>query len=123
MPKFSPKSLAKLNTCHPDLIKLFSEVIKTYDCTIICGHRGPEDQEQAFREGKSKLHYPESRHNSIPSEAVDVCPYPLKSWDHKPFTKFSNIVKETAKELGIEIEWGGDFKGFFDGPHIQLKRK
>ncbi|WP_205671764.1 M15 family metallopeptidase [Acinetobacter bereziniae] len=29
-------------------------------------------------------------------------------------------MKQAAKELGIEIEWGGDWKKFKDGPHWQL---
>jgi peptidoglycan L-alanyl-D-glutamate endopeptidase CwlK len=44
MPQFGKDSLTKLSTCHPDLQKLFNEVIKHYDCTILEGHRSDEDQ-------------------------------------------------------------------------------
>jgi peptidoglycan L-alanyl-D-glutamate endopeptidase CwlK len=52
MPKFSEKSAEKLNTCHPDLVRLFQEVVKYFDCTILEGMRGRERQERFFREGK-----------------------------------------------------------------------
>jgi peptidoglycan LD-endopeptidase CwlK len=29
-------------------------------------------------------------------------------------------MKQAAKELGVSIRWGGDFKSFFDGPHFEL---
>src|SRR5579871_2009363 len=73
---FSPKSLVNLETCHPDLQTLFKEVIQTMDCTILVGHRNQEDQEKAFEQGNSKEHWPNSKHNSIPSMAVDVLSYP-----------------------------------------------
>lgn len=52
MPKFSDISLNKLATCHPDLITLFNEVIKYFDCIILEGHRGMDAQEKAVAEGK-----------------------------------------------------------------------
>ena len=55
MPQFGKDSLARLSTCHPDLQKLFKEVIKHYDCTILEGHRSDEDQLKAFNAGKSKI--------------------------------------------------------------------
>lgn len=124
MNKFSQNSLDKLSTCHPDLQLLFNEVIKKHDCMIICGHRNKADQDQAYKTKHSKTPWPESAHNSLPSWAADVIPYPLSDWNDKLlFKTFSDIVKETAKELGIEIMWGGDFKSFYDGPHYELVHK
>ena len=77
MPKFGTKSIERLNTCHPDLIAVFNEVIKYYDCTVTCGYRGEEDQNKAFDEGRSKARYPKGKHNKNPSIAVDVYPYPI----------------------------------------------
>ena len=54
MPKFSKRSLDNLATADIRLQNLFNEVIKFYDCTVICGHRGKEDQDRAYREKKSK---------------------------------------------------------------------
>ena len=123
MPSFSARSLERLMSCHPDLIKLFQAVIKEIDCSVICGHRNQKDQDEAVRHGFSKTPWPKSMHNKIPSLAVDVIPYPV-SWDDiESFTALSNIVLAKAKELGIEIEWGGTFKSIMDRPHYQLKKK
>ena len=54
MPSYSSRSKAILSTCHPELQILFKEVIKEYDCSVICGFRGEADQDKAFDDGKSK---------------------------------------------------------------------
>ncbi|MFA5695933.1 MAG: M15 family peptidase [Bacilli bacterium] len=131
MAYFSKNSLDKLHTCDTRLQKLFMEVIKERDCIIICGHRGKEDQEDAYNRGVSKVHYPNSKHNSEPSMAVDVAPYysdsPHIHWnDIDDFIAFSNIVKDCANRLEIDIIWGGDFPKiyntkFTDYPHYEIK--
>jgi peptidoglycan L-alanyl-D-glutamate endopeptidase CwlK len=32
-------------------------------------------------------------------------------------------MKAAAKELGVSIVWGGDWRTFKDGPHFELDRK
>ena len=121
MYKFGKQSLSKLSTCHPDLQRLMNEVIKIYDCSIIEGHRGEDKQQEAFYNSKSKLQWPNSKHNSLPSLAVDVIPYPLKSWeDLEEFAYMAGIIMATAKHLDIKIRWGGHFKNFKDMPHFEL---
>mgnify|MGYP000910370961 FL=1 len=130
MYKFSKSSEEKLATCHPDLQRLFNEVIKHVDCTIICGHRGEKDQNEAFSNGFSTVKFPNSRHNSIPSLAVDVSKYPIKWNDREGFINFAGYVKGVADQLGIKITCGIDFNsdgnyknGFFDGVHFQIELK
>jgi peptidoglycan L-alanyl-D-glutamate endopeptidase CwlK len=67
-------SLNKLNTCHPDLITLIMEASKYLKLKVIEGHRGMEEQNKAFNEGKSKLRWPDGKHNSLPSNAIDIAP-------------------------------------------------
>lgn len=115
MAKFSNNSLKKLDTCHPDLITLFNEVIKHHDFTIIEGYRGQEAQDKAFEEGKSKLKYPNGKHNKLPSEAIDAAPYPIDWNDKIRFYYFAGIVLGTAEVLrstgriSHSIRWGGDW--------------
>ena len=109
MPSFSIQSNQKLETCVDDLQKLFREVVKHYDCTILVGHRTEEAQNKAFEEGKSKLKFPQSNHNSYPSKAVDVAPYPIDWSDTERFYHFAGYVLATADQLGINIRWGGDW--------------
>lgn len=121
MPKFSEKSKLKLTTCHPELRKLFNEVIKHVDCTVIEGRRNEDRQNKLFEEGRTKVKYPNSNHNFIPSRAVDVVPYPI-DWDNiNRFHHFSGVVMGIASQMGLKVKWGGEFKNFFDGPHYELR--
>lgn len=128
MPSFSEKSLKELSTCDEKLQKIFMEVIKHYDCTVICGTRDEKAQEEAFRTGKSKLKYPHSKHNSFPSKAVDVVPYPIDWNDRARFYHFAGFVYGVSEVLGIKLRWGGDFNqdlnfkndNFIDMPHFEL---
>ena len=120
MPKFSEKSSKNLSECHMSLQYLFLQVVQNYDCSIICGHRNKEDQDLAYFLKKSKVVWPNSNHNKSPSMAVDVFPAPY-DWDNiNSFYEFAGFVKATAIQLGIKVKWGGNFEGFFDGPHWEL---
>lgn len=128
MYKFSKTSLERLSTCHVDLQKLFNEVIKHYDCTIVCGHRSKEEQNLAFKKGNSKLQYPKSKHNVYPSVAVDVAPYPIDWNDMSRFYHFGGYVLGVADILNIKLRWGGDWDSdndlkdqtFMDLVHFEL---
>ena len=116
MNKFSDSSLKRLGTCHPKLCALFLKVLKAHDCVIVCGHRNQEDQDKAYFDGKSKLRWPHSKHNSIPSMAVDVVPYDSVKkepiWDNvKSLYFFAGIVKGIAQEMGVKVRFGGDWDG------------
>ena len=118
MPSFSSSSLSKLGTCHLDLQRLFSAVVKEVDCTILEGHRTMERQKELFRTGKSKTLA--SRHLGDPSIAVDVMPYPIDWEDRERQKDFAICVYQKAIELGIKVRWGGTFRGFYDSPHWEL---
>lgn len=90
------------------------------DFTVICGHRGEEEQNKAFAEGKSKLKFPNSKHNSRPSMAVDLAPYPINWNDKEAFKRLSILIKKIASDKQIGITWGGDWKRFRDLPHYEL---
>lgn len=128
MPQFSEQSKNKLETCHRDLQVLFNEVIKYYDCSILGGHRTQLEQNEKFRLGLSKKQYPNSNHNALPSNAVDVAPYPIDWDDRERFSYFAGFVEATAILLKIKIRWGGDWdsdhnlknNNFDDLPHFEL---
>jgi len=133
MPKFGKTSAARLATCHPDLQSLFNEVVKNYDCSVLQGERTKEEQDEYFRTGRSKVQYPNSKHNSSPSMAVDVAPYfknaPHIRWEDKAkFYHFAGYVQCMADQLGIKIRFGGNWdmddefhdQSFHDLPHYEL---
>lgn len=133
MHKFSEHSLARLATCHPDLQRLAIEVIKEVDCTVVCGHRCEADQRHDYETGASKKDWPDSKHNSMPSMAIDLAPYiqghGIPWSDHMAFVAFAATVLRVAKRIGVAIRWGGDWNGngdrkdqtFHDLPHFELK--
>ena len=116
----SKTSRQKLNTCHSDLIRLIEAVAAEEKCTVICGFRGRYEQEQAYREGKSKAKFGQSKHNLKPSQAVDVVPLPLDWNDIPAFEKLGEKIMAKADEMGIKIKWGKNFKGLVDYPHFEL---
>jgi len=96
-----------------------NRAIKLYDFSVLCGFRNEADQDFAYDNGFSKLKWPNSKHNSKPSRAVDIAPYPINWNDSVRFTELAIVVKGIASELFIPIAWGGDWR-FFDLPHFEL---
>lgn len=131
MNHFSRRSREKLDTCHPRLQRLFEAVLEEVDCTILCGARSKEEQDEAFRTGHSSVEWPNSKHNvwveRKVSMAVDVAPYPI-DWNNRDrFMHFAGIVRGVASQLGIKIRWGGNWDGgdlekqrFDDLVHFEL---
>ena len=129
MPRFGKTSKKKLATCHEDLQKVFNEVIKKVDCSVLEGYRNEARQNKLYEEGKTKVHYPKGRHNASPSRAVDVVPYPVDWNDRERFHLFSGFVLGVAYRMGINLRWGGDWNmnfevddnKFDDFPHFELR--
>lgn len=111
MPQFGKKSKKKLDKCHPKLQKLFNEVIKHIDCTIIAGYKDEERQNLDYERGLSDVKFPNSPHNKIPSEAIDAAMWfdikPHVRWND-PFSWyfFGGFVLGIASQLDIPIVWG-----------------
>jgi len=120
MPSFSPKSLNKLSTLHPDLQRVLQKVILHVDFTILEGHRNEADQNAAVARGASKARWPLSKHNSLPSKAVDVAPWPVDWQDTPRFNYLAGFILGVASELGVRLWWGGTFTGLVDRPHFEL---
>ena len=129
MASFGKKSKENLSTCHSDLQKVFYEVVKTFDCSVLEGHRDERRQNKLFEEGKTKVKYPTGRHNSNPSRAVDVTPYPVDWDDRERQTLFAGFVIGIARSMDIRLRWGGDWdmdfkvmdNRFDDFPHFELR--
>jgi len=150
MPYFSRVSRERLETCDDRIIKVFTKLIETIDFSVLCGFRNQEDQEHAFKNGATRLHFPNSRHNAYPSEAIDIAPYWKESphirwgavheWAQYPelkdqyqtFAEYNNACLQAftilaehamniAKEMDVELVWGGSWKSLRDYPHLEIK--
>tara|TARA_B100001094_G_scaffold275248_1_gene282677 strand:+ start:149 stop:541 length:393 start_codon:yes stop_codon:yes gene_type:complete len=128
MPRFGKRSNVNLASCDERLQKVFNEVIKHVDCSVLEGHRGEERQNKLQEEGKSKVRYPDGRHNASPSNAVDVAPYPIDWDDRERFHLFAGFVLGVASGMGYTLRWGGDWNmnfevddnKFDDFPHFEI---
>ena len=134
MPRYSKISKARLSTCDQRLQDLFNEVIKHVDCSILEGHRSKERQNKLYDEKRTKLRYPHGRHNSNPSKAVDVTPYPVDYKDRERQTLFAGFVIGIGRSMGYNIRWGGNWdmyeengrwevedNRFDDFPHFEIR--
>lgn len=115
-----PKSLERLQGVHPDLVRVVKHAIamSPVDFTVLEGLRTLDRQKQLMAQGATKTM--NSRH--LTGHAVDLAPVidGTVSWDWPLYHKLAPAVKQAAKELGVAITWGGDWRSFKDGPHWEL---
>ena len=109
MPTFGKKSLIALGTCDSRLQKVAWGVIRVIDVSVLWGYRGEVYQNKLYRKGLSKLQFPRSKHNKVPSQAFDLAPYPIDWNDLHRFCYMAGIVLGVASQLGVRIRWGGDW--------------
>lgn len=121
MPNFSNISMQRLMTCHPKIQEVLNEAIQYCDFRVVCGYRGKEEQNAAYHDGKSNLQFPMSKHNSNPSLAVDVAPFPSLYEDEKEFYYVAGVIMAVAKMRKIGLKWGGRWTRLRDTPHFELE--
>ncbi|HBC5916734.1 TPA: M15 family metallopeptidase [Proteus mirabilis] len=122
--KLSQRSQSNLKGVHQDLVRVVRLAItfSEYDFVVIEGIRSLARQKALIKEGKSKTL--NSRH--LTGHAVDIVPLvngaiPWQDWS--AFEAVSKVMKQAAQQLGISINWGGDWVSFRDGPHYELCRE
>jgi peptidoglycan L-alanyl-D-glutamate endopeptidase CwlK len=120
-----------LKGVHADLVKVIVRAAEITDVPfrITEGLRTIQRQRQLVEEGKSKTL--NSRH--LTGHAVDLVPlvdlnhndrYEANELYHWPsFYRLAPFIKRAAKDVGVPVEWGGDWRDFKDGPHWQLPRR
>lgn len=126
--KLTQADEARLNKAHPDLAKVVRLCAKTTPVPFRVGEttRSVEQQRENIRKGVSWTM--RSRH--LPGKdglarAVDLIAMPggKVSWAWGPYRDLAKAMKAAAKQLGVPLEWGGDWKRTPDGPHFQLPWK
>lgn len=128
-------SLRRLEQAHPLLKKLLIEAAKESPLQFEISEvaRTRKRQEELFKVGATTIlnsrHIPKlPKHDwygkKPVSHAVDfyVKVGSKVRWDWPLYLKVADHIKKVAKELNIAIVWGGDWKKFKDGPHIELNR-
>jgi len=95
------------------------------DAHISCTWRGEADQNLYFKEGKSQLKWPHSKHNTLNEKgepcarAIDL--FKLEDGKAKFPIGFYLAINHFLEDNNAPIQWGGDWKKFKDYPHFELK--
>jgi peptidoglycan L-alanyl-D-glutamate endopeptidase CwlK len=115
MPVFSSGSKTALATCDERLQAIANDVISHFDFSVLEGHRGEEAQNRAYARGLSKVRWPKGKHNSLPSKAFDLAPYPI-DWNNSEaarqrFCYLAGWIMMSATVHGVKLRWGGDWDG------------
>jgi peptidoglycan L-alanyl-D-glutamate endopeptidase CwlK len=115
------RSKQRLTGLHPDLVAVVELAItKTdVDFTVLEGMRTKSRQRSLFTKGSSMTM--NSRH--LTGHAVDLGAYVdgEVKWDWPLYHRIAKAMNEAALELKVDLDWGGDWKSFPDGPHFQLR--
>lgn len=121
--KLGKRSTQRLEGLHKDLVSVVERAIQIteVDFTVLEGMRTLERQKELMKKGATTTL--RSRH--LTGHAVDLGAYVggTVRWDWPLYHKIADAMKQSAKELNIDIDWGGDWKSFKDGPHYQLSWK
>lgn len=143
---FSDTSINRLSGVNDNLVKVVKRALElsTQDFAVLEGLRTKERQAELVRKGASQT----MNSNHITGRAVDLVPIVdgKVSWDWKYFYPIAEAMREAAKELDVQIKWGGSWdvlntsdtpatkmvesyvatrrkqgrKAFTDGPHFEL---
>lgn len=118
-----PRSLARLERVHPDLVRVVKEAIveSPVDFTVIQGLRTLDEQKAFVDAGKSQTMH--SRH--LTGHAVDLGAWVNGevSWDAEHYPRIATAVVGTGQRLGVPIIWGGAWRTLKDLVHFELDRK
>ncbi|MDV4070305.1 hypothetical protein CMT45_01075 [Elizabethkingia anophelis] len=143
--KLGERSLKNLEGVHPNLVKVIKAAIANspIDFTITEGLRSDQRQKDLYAQGRTKPGMRVTNKDGIKSisnhqdmadgkrdglgKAVDLYPFFLGKVQINHPDTIKNLkliathIKSVAKELGIGIVWGGDWKSPYDPPHFELK--
>ena len=140
---FGEQSLKKLEGVHKDLVKVMKLAITNspYDFKITNGVRTSAEQYALYCQGRTVLK--DKKGNKL--VIVTNCDGITKKSNHQAradgfgyaidiaiinhnnpkeitiYTKVANHILKIAKEQGVNLEWGGNWKSFKDYPHFEKK--
>ena len=108
--RWSYGSRVKLEQLDTRLRLVVGRVRDVRDISIVTGHRGEEEQQLMVKLGRSKVNYPDSKHNTMPALAVDVQPYPYNEKSlREDLSYIAGLFVAFGKAEGVQIRWGGDW--------------
>lgn len=106
------------------LLAGYALAISEVDFFVNEGLRSTEKQQEAYKNGYSKLDGVVKKSKHQEGKAIDVYYVGWKNTDSENDPRWKTLIdafKLAGKQLGLELEFGYDWKSFVDKPHIELK--
>jgi peptidoglycan LD-endopeptidase CwlK len=133
MGKLSERSTTNLALCNKVLVNCVHKVLPSCNVGVTFGHRNETEQHKLFVAGKSQLDWPDSKHNTMLSEAVDLVIYhpkygylygdaahlatianakgelveTVRIWFYMQYARLDTLMNVYAAEQGATLRWGG----------------
>lgn len=127
MGELLPRDHTRLVGVHPDLVRVVVRARRAASFIVTEGLRTKERQAQLVRIGASQTM--NSRH--LTGHAVDLAAWLDDGdgspeggeirWDWPLYEKIGAAMKAAAAAENVQMDWGGDWPRFRDGPHFELR--
>ena len=134
MNKFGRKSSDNLCTATTILQKAAHIVLAIKDHSVLKGHRGQDEQDEAYyaEPQRSKVSWPNGKHNGLPSLAIDVQTYPrpkkkqkLREEQYYLLGMYVGVLHMLGKKARTGADWDQDGEisdnGWDDLFHVEIK--
>lgn len=130
------RQAARLADVRPELVEAYQVALRRWSGDPVLrllglpivteGYRSPAAQDELYNHGRSApgpvVTYKrggESKHNALPSQALDVA-FLLANgtvvWSGLLLSKFARLMKAAD----ARVHWDGDWPGFKDRPHFEV---
>ena len=129
MKRLSSRAKRELDGVHPALVavvkRAWADLESDYE--LIDGIRTKAEQRNFVRRGVSRTmkSYHLKQADGF-GHAVDIVPLvngaPKWPDNIEPWREIERCMKRAARDLGVPIEWGGDWRNAWDKPHWQIPR-
>ncbi len=111
---FGIPSLAELDTADGRLQEIAEIVLVIKDHSILKGHRYENEQNAAYKADppRTRLKWPDGKHNARPSQAIDVQTYPRpeKEQDLREEQFYLlGLYVGVAAQMGVKLRSGADW--------------
>lgn len=118
--RWSTRSLQSLAGVEPRLVSVASRALEItpVDFVVTEGRRSLERQRQLLAAGATRTL--KSKH--LDGRAIDVAAVidGQIRWDWPLYRRIADAFKQAAREQGVGLVWGGDWRSFKDGPHFEV---
>lgn len=115
--RWGTKSRRALGTVDDDIVRVFTIVLSLnlMDVSAIEGVRDRETQNSYFRTGRSRVQWPNGKHNIInigdKAQALDAAPFVNGdvSWKKEHCIFLAGLVLAVARIERVPMRWGGNW--------------